>query len=279
MDNIQSGLTNLKPFPSIKQSFIIVGIILLTTTVFAPVIIIAGFIPIAFIKEISFFSYYLLSFGTASYLAYLYKKYEEKHTYTHPQFKVNDYLLIPLLLIAAIALQIGVTIPVISLIPMPEFIKRLFEMMNKDMNNFWAFATVIALAPIFEEYIFRGVILNGLLKRISPFKAILISSLLFGLVHLNPWQFVSAMVIGLFAVWIYYRTKNLLLCMLIHFANNSWAVASSYIFSNQNTMNSYATNKAIFIVPALLVAIVCIYLLHLRINSKESKEAFSESIE
>jgi membrane protease YdiL (CAAX protease family) len=64
------------------------------------------------------------------------------------------------------------------------------------------------------------VILNGLAKNYSNKKAIVVSALLFGLIHLNPWQFVTAFMIGLLSAWICIKTKSIVLCVYMHLFNN-----------------------------------------------------------
>ena len=56
---------------------------------------------------------------------------------------------------------------------------------------------------------FRGVILRGFLARYKPVTAILVSSLLFGLLHMNPYQFVAAMILGVIFAWLVLRTGSL----------------------------------------------------------------------
>ncbi|WP_073296763.1 CPBP family intramembrane glutamic endopeptidase [Chryseobacterium polytrichastri] len=81
--------------------------------------------------------------------------------------------------------------------------------------------TAVIMAPIFEEIIFRGIIQKGLMnKGVKPWKAILFSSIIFGLVHANPWQFVGAVLLGCVLGLVYYKTKSLLLPMLLHGFNN-----------------------------------------------------------
>lgn len=81
--------------------------------------------------------------------------------------------------------------------------------------------TAVIMAPIFEEIIFRGIIQKGLInKGVEPWKAILLSSILFGIIHANPWQFVGATLLGFVLGLVYYKTKSLLLPMLLHGFNN-----------------------------------------------------------
>ncbi len=83
-----------------------------------------------------------------------------------------------------------------------------------------AVLAVVIVAPLTEELLFRGVILRGLLLHYSAPKAIIASSLLFGLVHLNPWQAVGAVVLGALFAWWYVRTRSLTLCIFGHAFNN-----------------------------------------------------------
>ena len=79
----------------------------------------------------------------------------------------------------------------------------------------------VIMAPIFEEIVFRGIIQKGLInKGMNPATAIIIASVVFGLVHANPWQFVGAVLLGCVLGFVYHRTKSLLLPILLHAFNN-----------------------------------------------------------
>jgi hypothetical protein len=109
--------------------------------------------------------------------------------------------------------------PIVSAVPMPEFLKEMFEdIIQKDI---WSYLTLAIVAPITEELIFRRLILTGLEKNYSTTKAILWSAFFFALFHLNPWQGISAFLIGIFLGWIYVKTRDIWLCIFIHFVNNS----------------------------------------------------------
>ena len=58
----------------------------------------------------------------------------------------------------------------------------------------------------------------------NPWWAILLSSLLFGLVHGNPAQIPFAFVIGIGLGWMYYKTGSLIPCFFMHLVNNGSAV-------------------------------------------------------
>lgn len=77
-------------------------------------------------------------------------------------------------------------------------------------------------APIFEELLFRGIILMGLYKKYnnSPKKAIIVSSTIFAVVHLNIPQGINAFILGIILGGIYYYTKSMKLAIFAHFVNN-----------------------------------------------------------
>ena len=100
-----------------------------------------------------------------------------------------------------------------------EFFSRLMEQMTKDKATMIVLAVI--MAPIFEEIVFRGIIQKGLInKGMNPATAIIISSVVFGLVHGNPWQFVGAVLLGCVLGLVYHKTKSLLLPILLHAFNN-----------------------------------------------------------
>ena len=55
----------------------------------------------------------------------------------------------------------------------------------------WPLINVLVIAPIFEEFLFRGAILGNLQKKYSPFIANLISSAMFLLLHIPGWYFMG----------------------------------------------------------------------------------------
>ena len=86
--------------------------------------------------------------------------------------------------------------------------------------------SIAVIGPIAEELAFRQATLGGMLHRgMRPARAIIISALLFGIIHLNWAQTVPAFVIGVILGIIYFKTRNIILTSIIHIANNSIAVA------------------------------------------------------
>lgn len=123
------------------------------------------------------------------------------------------YLLLPLLVFAQMALR-----TLVMFLHLPNWMGDTMRKLSEFPGL--SFFVICVSAPILEELLFRGLLLPGLLKNYGPRKAIFHSSLVFGVIHLNPVQVVSAFLMGLFLGWLYYRTKSLAVCIIVHFLNN-----------------------------------------------------------
>ena len=79
------------------------------------------------------------------------------------------------------------------------------------------------LAPVSEELLCRGAILGSLFLMMPrrPWVCIVISALIFGLIHMNPVQVVFGFFYGLLLGWLCWRTKSLLPGIVVHVVNNS----------------------------------------------------------
>lgn len=126
-----------------------------------------------------------------------------------------------LLLLFIPAVQIALD-PIVNLIPMPDFVREMFEKQLGGKDIF-TFITIVVAAPVLEEFLMRGLLLRGLLKNYSPAKAIVWTSVMFAVLHLNPWQGIGAFILGLVLGWIYYKTRSIWTCIFLHFANNLFA--------------------------------------------------------
>lgn len=87
-----------------------------------------------------------------------------------------------------------------------------------------ALITVLLVSPVYEEVIFRGLILNALRKRHSEVLSIVISAVLFSIVHLNLVQCVNTFLIGLILGLIYVKTESLYIVIFAHIFHNMLAL-------------------------------------------------------
>lgn len=88
---------------------------------------------------------------------------------------------------------------------------------------------VLAVLPAFlEELVFRGCILR-VLRPCGELYAIVISAVLFGLMHGNLRQIPFATIVGFVLGYLYVVTGNIWMPILVHFTNNAISVVSEYL--------------------------------------------------
>ena len=121
-----------------------------------------------------------------------------------------------------LALGVALAELVATVLPSDTSARLIYEQMTLP----WAvpFVVCIALAPGFvEETLFRGYVQRRLLQRWRPWVAILVTSILFGLFHLNPPAVVNAFVLGLWLGILAWRTGSVWPGALCHaFINGAW---------------------------------------------------------
>ncbi len=106
-------------------------------------------------------------------------------------------------------------------VPPPQFLRDFARPLGDlAAHPFSGPFALIVVAAVTEEFVFRGLVLRGLLDRTSPARAITISAGLFAIMHLNPWQMPTALFIGMILGWVYWRTRSLALCVAGHAFHN-----------------------------------------------------------
>lgn len=90
-------------------------------------------------------------------------------------------------------------------------------------------------AGICEEVLFRGTIQRGF-ERFGAVKAILFTSLLFGLMHVDFQKLLGTFLLGAIIGFIVYRSNSLYGGMLAHFTNNSAAVILAFLLDQLNKL-------------------------------------------
>lgn len=102
------------------------------------------------------------------------------------------------------------------------------QMMEDTPTSFLLNLFVIAVLPaLLEEMIYRGYILR-VLRGHGDVYAILVSSMLFSLMHGNLRQIPFAFIVGMVLGYVYVVTDNIWVPIAIHFANNAISVVMEY---------------------------------------------------
>jgi membrane protease YdiL (CAAX protease family) len=254
-----------KEYPSIGQAFGLIGVfVLITIAVALPAELVREKLSPGIQPALNGITY-VLSMGILLLFGIKMRK--------SLKFQWNMVSIPVLLLTIPMILSLGILIePLISAIPMPEFIKEYFN--NVLTKDIYTFLMISLAAPLLEELVFRGVVLQGFLKRYSPAKAIIWSAVIFGVAHLNPWQFLAAFPMGLVIGWVYWKTNSLVPGMLIHFINNSSAFLMLLITNNNfaTTQQMMGDGRAYYIFYGMCIPIFIgsLFLIQQRLKMKEA---------
>ncbi|MCB5239785.1 CPBP family intramembrane glutamic endopeptidase [Niallia circulans] len=135
--------------------------------------------------------------------------------------------------------------------------------------------TLVLIAPIIEEFIFRGYLFNKWSESLGIYKAMFITSGLFALIHLNN-NFLGLFISSLFFCIIYVKTRSLLVSIVCHVLNNlisSFGEFQSFFSkaeeSSQNNFSGFMNfisdlqsnlNSFIILAVILLIAILILFI-------------------
>ncbi|GMQ82070.1 MAG: CPBP family intramembrane metalloprotease [Rhodothermia bacterium] len=121
--------------------------------------------------------------------------------------------------------------------------------------------SVMALTPaISEELLFRGYIQRQAERSMGIWGGILFSGLIFGLYHVRPTQAVPLSLLGLYLAYITWRSGSIIPAMIVHFANNAFAIAlGRYAQTEAGSaldVESFQVPFSVVVPAALILAIV-----------------------
>jgi membrane protease YdiL (CAAX protease family) len=113
-------------------------------------------------------------------------------------------------------------------IPMSEAFHRSMMEGFTDGSVIARLLVLVIVAPIAEEVFFRGIVLGQFLRRYTSTQAVWFSAIIFAVFHLNPWQAVVALPLGVWYAWMVLRTGSILPGMLSHMVVN---LTAGFLFS------------------------------------------------
>jgi len=158
-----------------------------------------------------------------------------------------------------------------DMIPLPQDLQRILDTLKKLLEEtervlvqangrgeFLFVLLVVALVPaVSEELLFRGLVQRNFEEAVG-WRGPVITGIIFGLYHFNPFTLVPLVVLGVYFGFIVYRSGNITLSMSAHFFNNFIACAAVYLRLDDNfvalapdaapTLKLAALNFALFAV-------------------------------
>lgn len=203
----------------------------------------------------------IYQFGTLLIITiFINKSFNTSNEVTN-KFKIRkrDYLFAPLLVISYIFITYGWFDYILFSIPTGDMFESAMEYFESLPIVILLIETCI-IAPIFEEVLYRGILLKGLINKYNSKRAIVYSALIFGIAHLNIPQGINAFLLGLILGTVFYYTRSIYLCMIMHFVNN---LLVNFVYYPSSEI---WTNILFIIVPIIgvILMILCFKILNLK---------------
>lgn len=276
LGNIEDGNINIKKMGVIKALVVTLLSILLEAL---------GQVPVEFLNLFSgklekVVPYIVFAFGVmVKYyvIMVLLKWVSNKVIDSKPKQHLNimNFVYVAIFIIAFRVIFDNSIILWISNISMPDFIEESFQEMA--VSPIILILTVVVVAPIYEEIIFRGILLKGMANKINPNIALVISAIFFAIVHLNIPQGINAFFLGLIIGFIYLSTGSIYLSIFAHFVNNVLAITVSSFFVSFQGKYSIEVHGMFFVLGVLLLVIA--YKGHRQNRVKNLPSIYKEFIE
>ena len=174
-------------------------------------------------------------------------------SYTNPlNFLLVLIAALPLLILSGILGQL-----INYVFPVSEAYLQAFQnLVTVQENGLWFTIFVVGVLPgICEEVMFRGFILSALRKK-GLWYGIILSAILFGSFHLDPFRFLPVTLLGIWLGYLAVKTNSLYVPILAHFAQNSLAILITNYAEKVSFIKFIIKDDEIaywVVIPALLI--------------------------
>lgn len=145
-----------------------------------------------------------------------------------------------------------------ALFPPPEQLLKIGELLKiTDWRSaLMVIGVVVIAAPLVEELIFRGFLQRVLERRLGDItRAVLISALLFALMHFNIWWAVQIYILGVFMGYLAWRTDSILPSFIVHAFNNGWSILLTHRESSLSWYTWHGQVNPLLVLLGILVLI------------------------
>ena len=136
------------------------------------------------------------------------------------------------------------------------------ELIFEKYGFFLCFIIVAVLVPIIEEMLYRGFIYDACTIVGNEIVAIIVSSLLFSIMHGNIEQMIYALYASIFFSYVRYKYKSVIYTIILHVLMN----LTTLVFSEPIILAKGIKEKAFIIFISLAILIITIYRMNYRKN-------------
>ena len=196
-----------------------------------------------------------LGFGMAGFIPAFWSKvpFRERVAWVKARPSWRVYPVTMLGSIAPLAIGLTAAVWLAEVIPADKSLEQLFDKMTIDTAI--VFVVLIGVVPgVVEEVLFRGYMQQRLAKRWGAAKAIVVTSILFSLVHITPHAIAAVVPLAFWLGYVAWRSNSILPTIACHFFVNSglnaWRMIAMFGELSETTQNAVH-------VVAILIGVIC----------------------
>ena len=136
--------------------------------------------------------------------------------------------------------------------------EEMAQVQTDDVSISLLYIVLSVAGAVVEELFFRGILLNLCRPYDRAASAIIISAVLFAVMHLSPLMMLHTFISGLVFGYFYYHTENIYIPILMHLTNNLlWSTAlNAWLFGPFMSLTG-ELQGAVIMVVAGLVMVIC----------------------
>lgn len=108
---------------------------------------------------------------------------------------------------------------------------KIVEIFSAIDSPVWLVIALVVVAPLVEEIFFRGFLFQGFRKKYGWVNAMLLSSAIFGIAHLDPVSIIPTFVLGIVLSYVYHRSNSVWPGVILHFLINASSTCSVYVLT------------------------------------------------
>jgi len=109
--------------------------------------------------------------------------------------------------------------------------QAILDIFNSIDSPVWLILAAVVIAPIVEEIFFRGFLFQGFRQKYGWVSAMLLSSFIFGIAHLDPVSLIPTFVLGIVLSYVYHRSNSVWPGVILHFLINAFSTCSVYVLT------------------------------------------------
>lgn len=177
----------------------------------------------------------------------------------------------PRMQIILLALLSGIGLSFFNMISALQFMlsgamEEMAQVQTDDVSISLLYIVLSVAGAVVEELFFRGILLNLCRPYDRAASAIIISAVLFAVMHLSPLMMLHTFISGLVFGYFYYHTENIYIPILMHLTNNLlWSTAlNAWLFGPFMLLTGELQGAVIMVVAGLVMVICSTAVFHIK---------------